>query len=384
MILYDSRDVVVALPMPLLLVVEDVGWWQGEDGSGRNQPYRNGFCRRHCLADYHALVSLSGMLSMRIVIAMVLGEWDRSNLLREVVGATWMGTAWDNRANQGPWLDEAADYLLGHQRQLEIAVHGLCHEFWQDGRMQRSEFHDDGGRMRPREIVASHLEAFGAILRANGFMDFPRLFVPPALRHSFGNGEDSIQALLKGFGIDYVTTRFARARQYTPPVHEMLTWESGVAILERGVSPVSWRDMATTPGELPATPVVALHWGNLLHADPQRNGEIVDRWAEKILNATTGIERIAAADAADCWRQTAALYLADIRSDAASIFINLRQLPPLPSLRGPFSLKVLGAHPQRWRYYGAEAIVGSMDRNRISIVTLHPLPGALDIRIDTI
>ncbi len=384
MILYDSQNVIVALPMPLLLVVEDVGWWQGEDGSDRNQPYRNGFCRRHCLADYQALVGLSERLSMRIVIAMVLGEWDRSNLLRDVAGSTWMGHAWDNRSNQGPWLDEAADYLLGHQRQLELAVHGLCHEFWQDGKMRRSEFHDDDGRMRPREIVVSHLEAYGAILRENGFMDFPRLFVPPALRHSFGNGKESIQELLKGFGIDYVTTRFAKALQYRPPIHEMITWESGVAILERGISPVGWHDVAAIPGELPATPIVALHWGNLLHADPQRNGEVVDRWVEKIRNATAGIERILAADVADCWRQAAILYLADIHSDNKTISINLRHLPPLPFLHGPFSLKIRGTDPQRCRYHGATATVGSMDRNRISTVTLHPLPDTLEIRIDII
>lgn len=74
--------------MPIFLVVEDVGWWQGEDGSAHNEPYRNGFTRRHCLQDYRLFVRLARRLKMRIAIGMVLGEWDRHNLLKDVVGAT--------------------------------------------------------------------------------------------------------------------------------------------------------------------------------------------------------------------------------------------------------------------------------------------------------
>ncbi|MBE0582155.1 MAG: hypothetical protein IH612_00175, partial [Desulfofustis sp.] len=84
MIIYHGPEGSISLPLPLFLVVEDVGWWQGEDGSARGEPFRNRFPRRHCLADYQALVGLSKRLGMRIAIAMVLGEWDTTNLLSEV------------------------------------------------------------------------------------------------------------------------------------------------------------------------------------------------------------------------------------------------------------------------------------------------------------
>ena len=132
------NDLIVSLPMPIFMVVEDVGWWQGGDGSANNEPFRNGFSRRHCLEDYRALARLAKRLKMRIAIGMVLGEWDRHNLLRNVVGATWMGSSWDNRSNCGPWLNEAAQFLRDNKDWLEIACHGLCHEFWRDGRMERS------------------------------------------------------------------------------------------------------------------------------------------------------------------------------------------------------------------------------------------------------
>jgi hypothetical protein len=118
-------DTVFSLPMPIFVVIADVGWWQGVDGSSWNEPFRNRFSRRHCLADYRALSRLAKRLSMRIALGMVMGEWDRTNFLRDVVGATWMGTSWNNTSNKGPWLDETAHYLRDRSSCLELALHGI-------------------------------------------------------------------------------------------------------------------------------------------------------------------------------------------------------------------------------------------------------------------
>ena len=375
MIIYQTENCIVSLPLPLFLVVEDVGWWQGEDGSARQEPFRNRFPRRHCLADYLALVRLAERLRMRIAIGMVIGEWDRNNLLKDITGATWQGREWDNRRNQGPWLDETSQFLRDNEGYLELAVHGLCHEFWQDGTMQRSEFHDDQGRMRAEENVVGHLRAYGEILRQHGFPHFPRLFVPPALHHSFGDGEAGMQAILRDFGIDYVTTRFDKARQHAPPVHEKITWECGVVLLERGLSPVGWSETAATPAPLPVSPIVALHWGNLLHEDPERSAEVIDRWAERILAEAVGLDRILAADAADCWRQAAVFHLADVRQDHRAVYIDLCALPLLPSLIGPFTLKIRQKQPGEWRISEARIVTCHTDRDGVSTVGLIPYPG---------
>src|SRR5512146_1127289 len=126
------HNLTVSVPMPIFVIVEDVGWWQGRDGSAENEPFRNGFSRRHCLDDYRALAHLAQRLKMKIALGMVLGEWDRANILRGVAGATWMGDGWDNRLNCGSWLDEAAEFLRDQRDWLEIACHGLCHEFWRN------------------------------------------------------------------------------------------------------------------------------------------------------------------------------------------------------------------------------------------------------------
>lgn len=374
-------DVTFSLPMPVFLVIEDVGWWQGEDGSAWQQPFRNRFSRRHCLADYEALAALARRLNMRIALGMVMGEWDRSNFLKDVPGATWMGHAWDNRLNQGPWLSETGEYLREQAHCLELAMHGVCHEFWRNGQMQRSEFHDDCGTMRPAQLVCRHLEAYARLLEENGFTEFPRLFIPPALNHSFGNNQDSIQCLLRTFGIEYVTTRFSRAKQLAPPLHEMLTRECGVILLERGVSPVSWHGAAAKPEWNFSGPILPLHWGNLLHPEPQCNMEVVDAWADMLLAGAVGLEYTLAQDVAACWSQAAAHYLARLQVRHGGLVLDIKALTELFDEPRPVLVKIQDTHKRVWRADNATMVGLQVEPNGIVAVELLPAKGVSLIRV---
>ncbi len=368
-------NLVVSLPMPIFIVVEDVGWWRGEDGSSANQPYRNGFTRRHCLGDYQALVRLARRLKMRIAIGMVLGEWDRRNLLANVVGATWMGPSWDNRINQGPWLDEAGQFLRENEAWLEIACHGLCHEFWREGRMERSEFHDPKGQMRSPDIIRSHLDAFATLLEDNSLPDFPRIFLPPALLHSFGNGEASIQAILSDYGVRHVVTRFSRARRYAAPLHEQITWECGVGLLERGLAPVPWHEPAASPIWDFGNPILPLHWSNLLHPDPTESFMVVDGWAEMLEQRVHSMAWVLAPDFTSCWNQAAAFHLAKMTAEKGKITLDLRLLGEVPRFDGTILLKIRCPANRSWRCQGGQTLSIRTDSPGIQIVVLHCLPG---------
>ncbi len=366
------KNVEVFLPLPIFPIIEDVGWWRGEDGSAFQQPYRNAFPRRHCLADYQALVRLASRLGVRIGLGMVLCEWDRNNSLKDIPGATWMGRHWNNHINQGPWLDETADYLLHNQDSLELGLHALCHEFWNEGKMERSEFHDRHGFMRSSQVIKSHLNAFGSILEHNGFSEFPRLFFPPALNHSFGNGQESIQALLCNYGIRYVITRFSRARRFAPAHHEKITWECGVGLLERGLSPVPWNMSACPPSWDFSGPILPLHWGNLLHPNPEQNTDIIDGWAEMLLAGTAGPEFILAENYDICWRQAAISYFGRLSLDAGAIVVDLRALPKdMPNSNGSFFVKIQGCQTTPLRFQGVHIVA---DRFAGDIRTLQLLP----------
>lgn len=367
-------EATVSLPMPLYLLIEDVGWWRGGDGSAYQEPYRNRFSRDHCLADYEALTALARRLSMRIGLGMVLGEWDRNDCLQDVPGATWMGKDWTNSRNRGPWLDEVAGYLNDNREYLEITLHGLCHEFWEDGVMQRSEFHDAVGLMRPAHIIRGHLDAFAAILAQNGVDTFPRLFVPPALYHSFGNGRQSFQAILGEYGIRYVITRFARARQYSSPLHDRITWEEGVLLLERGMSPVSWEVPAAVPPLHVSGPVIALHWANLLHPDSARNIDVITVWADAIAAAADNLGTVLARDVADCFQQAAAYYLADMSVGHGCVKIDLQRLPSLVSLTGPIRIKVQDNRKRRWICRGGRILRCLVDAGGAQTLEVLPDP----------
>ena len=376
------KNIDVFLPMPVFPVIEDVGWWQGENGAAIQQPYRNAFPRRHCLADYQALVRLADRLGVRIGLGMVLCEWDRNNSLGRIKGATWMGKDWNNQINQGPWLDEAAEYLRQQRGSLELGLHALCHEFWHEGKMERSEFHDQHGNMRSRQVIESHLDAFGIILKQNGFSEFPRLFLPPALNHSFGNDQESIQALLHSYGIRHVITRFSRARRFAQPFHEKITWECGVGLLERGLSPLPWNVPATAPAWDFSGPILPLHWGNLLHPDPERNNDIIDGWAEMLLAGTAGPERTLAENYESCWRQAAIFYFGKLTPDGESIVVDLQALPKdMPSSRGSFCIKVRDCHRTLIRCQGARIVSDRFDNSAIHTLQLLPEKGRKMIRL---
>jgi hypothetical protein len=206
--------------------------------------------------------------------------------------------------------------------------------------MERSEFHDGGGAMRPQKIIRSHLEAFAELLAQNNLPAFPRIFCPPALHHSYGNGKHSIQAILAEFGIRYVVTCFSRAHMFSPPRHEKITWECGVGLLERGLSPVPWHEAAARPVWDFGNPILPLHWGNLLHPDPDKNYEVVDAWAEMLMNEADSIEYILAEDIVSCWSQAAAFYLTELSANEEKVIINLGALSLVPEFTGTIILKV--------------------------------------------
>jgi len=114
-----NKDITLKIPMPLIVSIEDVGWWSGKDGSAFNQPYRTGMQRNHVSEDYTALAALGRGLDMRILAGFVLCEWDKANLLRQVPSTTWMGEQWTvpetnrEQKEKAAWIIGLLAFILG-------------------------------------------------------------------------------------------------------------------------------------------------------------------------------------------------------------------------------------------------------------------------------
>ena len=279
----SDKGVSVVIPMPIQVVIDDVGWWSGEDGSERQEPYRTGISRNHVPGDYQAIVELGKALGIRPQAAIVLGEWDKQNILRKVPHSTWMGKKWDNSKWVGPWLEEAADIINNNKDNFEITMHGLGHEWWTDGKFTRAEWAANNGVMRPKEDIERHIDAFAEIMKQNSLGELPKSFVPTAFRHGFGvtpGNEVSIAELLAKRGFTYTNTPFEIMLNKENVKHGVFGVDSGIMTVDRGNDLLSWNVIGGRPEGVIVGSTCGMHWPNLLHEDPERNSEIVERWVK--------------------------------------------------------------------------------------------------------
>lgn len=343
------RDgVAVAIPMPLQVVIDDVGWWSGEDGSERQEPYRTGIDRRHVPADYRAIVELGRALGIRPQAATVLCEWDTENLLRTLPESTWMGAEWDNSRWVGPWLEEAADIIRQNQARYELTIHGLGHEYWTNGRFTRAEWADQGGRMRPPERVEAHLDAFEAILDQHRLGGLPRSFVPTAFRHGFGRTEGravSMAEILARRGVTYINTPFGSMANADAVQHGVFGLDAGVMTVDRGDDLQDWDVIGQVPSGALAGPTCGLHWPNLLHPDPERNPEIVAAWVALLAPYDDRADTMLASDSVSFQGQLAHHVCTRATLSGDSIDLDFRETDTLPTPLGrrELTLKVRSA-----------------------------------------
>lgn len=280
---YKDNNFEVFIPMPVQVVIDDVGWWSGEDGSKMNQPFRTGINRIHVPADYQAIVDLGKGLGIRPQAAFILCEWDKQNILRKLPSSTWMGSNWDNSKWVGPWMEEAADIIRSNQRFIELTLHGIGHEFWEGDHFTRAEWHDYNGNMRPKEEIEKHLDYFELLMKQHNLGPFPKSFVPTAFLHSFGpssRNNVSLASILKRRGIDYINTPFGSIFNKERIKYDFWGIDDDVITVDRGRDEFSWKTYPVEPTLELKGPTCGMHWPNLLHPDPFRNSEIVKKWID--------------------------------------------------------------------------------------------------------
>jgi hypothetical protein len=346
----------ITIPMPLLVSIDDVGWWKGTDGSGVNQPFRTGMPRDHVPEDYLALADLGRCLDMRLLAGFVLCEWDRGHILQNLPSSTWMGKNWTTPGVDVEQKIKAAEIIQNSEKYIEFGLHGLGHEFWDQGVMQRSEFHDAGCRMRDPDEIRKHLSFFCKIMDQYGFDPRPKTFIPPALKHSFGDPDQGIQKILAEFGIESVTLMFSKARLFSSPQAGKMAWENDVLLVDRGESEIPWNRVAAGPEFKFDRPVMALHWANLLHPDPEQNLSVIQKWADYIKTGSAKRGMLLVQDSGSCFTQYAHYLMSEIKQTDGGFSIDLGwmdQVPPRLS-KNPVYLKVDMPPGTDLDIYGAE------------------------------
>ncbi|MDW7658844.1 MAG: hypothetical protein SCM11_16880 [Bacillota bacterium] len=273
----------ITIPAALQIVIDDVGWMIGNDMRWEDEPSRTGIPRRHVLADYQMLEELGKSLDMKLLCPFVIGEWDRNNILRRLPDASKFGRDWDSALYLRS--DEAATFrdFLNQVEHIEIALHGLLHDRWHDGKLVGPrEFYVPEGNIKnapetlaPENVIKAHLDAFFEIYDTWGFNQTIRSFASPSGSYGDSWKTDNLARILSEYGIKYwCNTGF----------DECLV-RNGIIINKKDITLAPWEayDLDPTamsdfdPGQ---AGIVGGHWPNFLKFNPAKNLDNLPSWTE--------------------------------------------------------------------------------------------------------
>jgi len=381
----------VFIPMPLQVVIDDVGWWSGEDGSKRQEPYRTGINRNHVPADYQAIADLGRALGIRPQAAFILCEWDKENILRQLPTGTWMGDKWDNSKWIGPWYEEAAEIIRNNRKYLELTIHGVGHEYWEKGAFTRAEWTDSDGQMRPQDQVELHLDFFEKLLNQHNLGPLPKSFVPAAFRHSFGPSEGrdvSLAEILIKHGVNYINTPFSSMYNKERAQYGLFGFDADVMTVDRGDDEFPWTAFPGDPVKVLSGSTCGLHWPNMLHPDPERNPEIVRRWVDFLKPCDEKPDMMLAPDSDTFQHQLAhnkATQATLIRNNIILDFTETDKFPGQTG-KGDLILKIITDKPHQFRSDDIDILSESLQKgNELQyklVLRRKPEMGKVRIRID--
>jgi len=346
-------DVKVYIPMPIQVVIDDVGWWSGEDGSKKQEPFRTGINRKHVPADYQAIANLGRALGIRPQAAFILCEWDKENILRNLPTSTWMGEKWDNSKWVGPWMEEAAEIIRNNKNYFELTIHGIGHEYWEGGTFTRAEWTDSKGQMRPQKQVELHIEYFEKLMMQHNLGPLPESFVPCAFRHSFGPSdgrETSLAEILAKRGIRYINTPFGIMYNKERVQYGLFGFDNDIMTIDRGSDEFQWLVFPANPSAILSGPTCGLHWPNMLHPDPDRNQETVEKWVNYLKPYNEKKDMMLAPDSVAFQNQLAHHQLTKMQLTGNSMSLDFSETDKLPYKTGnsELILKILTDKPHQF------------------------------------
>ena len=314
---------------PIQIVIDDVGWRNGFDGSAQGQPFRSGAERLHDERDYEAIAMLGQALGVRPQAAMILSEWDCKNELAQIPSASWLGAKWDNSHNLGPWMKACAQVLRDQSEFIEVTMHGLGHEYWNGAHFSRAEWANEDGEMRASDEVEKRIKLFHALMDYHDLGPKPESFVPCAFCHGFGKGSDGIQGFLSAAGIKYVSTPFNMMKKYQEPQAAQIGIDQGVTVLDRGHYQVPWNAFDALDEQLSIPgPILGIHWTNLLHEDPGKNDQVIDKWVAHLKRLGTSHDVSLARNTQEAWTQFYYHSFYDVFEEESGLVLRAKSCAP--------------------------------------------------------
>ncbi|MBR5314793.1 MAG: hypothetical protein IKU45_05230 [Clostridia bacterium] len=272
------KDIVI--PQPLQIVVDDTGWFCGDDDRKSGGASRTGMGRRHGYRDYVALHELGKGIGQSIVCGFCLSEWDPDNRLRKFPQISKYGENWDNASYID--MDEAKKCaeFINESPFIDVALHGMGHGYYSEENTytDASDFYivRQGGKveMTDENYIKGIVDNFLGILKYYGINKEVTTMIPPAGVYRF----NELSRVLAGCGIKYVSAGFWEVICDNGEVLEDVAVENGILTMNRYrpeannwlVRNINYDNVAERVFSFGS------HWPNWLHDDPERNMEVVE------------------------------------------------------------------------------------------------------------
>ena len=347
----------IIVPVAQAIIVDDVGWFNGDDERMSNGSARSGIPRFHTPSDIKALNAIGEGLGTKIGCSLVLGEWDKNNRLRGVPHVTAEVNTWDARGKMDMQYTEAYFEALESSASLEYYVHGLMHAYYIDGKLHTARQYyptifdengkDVGFNWLPKDEFRRMIELFYEIYGDWGFKKSLKTFVSPCGCRGAVDAEGNLEyaAVLREFGIDYWANGWVD--------HPMHVDTIGTLITSKGRCIAPWNAYGINPRYL--CPLdnkridthLGAHLANFIRIDPEDNFEYVDGWIDYFRRVTGVFGRMLAADNAESSSQT--LYsrfgVVEKSSDGYTIDLSLVDSVAAEGKRNEFYISVKGGCP---------------------------------------
>ena len=201
------------IPISFVFELDDLGWDDGHDLRLYGKASRSGFPRRHCYEDYEVLTRIAEKTGKSLSAAIVVGDWDKDNLMRGKVGFTHQPYDWD-RASEINLVQTRRMIDLIESSPIDYMVHGMLHGRYDENGKQVNEHEyilfeqDPGGNsfgvLPSEEDMRERLDMFFAITKSWGMKKPFRGFVNPGgLMYSDDALVERMSKVLYDYGIRY-------------------------------------------------------------------------------------------------------------------------------------------------------------------------------------
>jgi hypothetical protein len=284
----------IKIPVAIQLRVDDVGWHNGRDERYKNRSSRSGLPRNHHPDDYLVLNEIGKALNMKICCALVLGEWDKDNILRGEPHVTYDVDGWDMASKIDMDYAQRCFENLEGSEYLDYTVHGLLHGNYDNGilinEMQYYPYEYDKGKntyIQGRYCLLSNdefdrqLELFCKIYNSWEFRKKLKSFAAPGGTHGTPEENAGYAQVLKKYGLYYWQNGWR-------------SFEGNVAVTNgvicmKALKFVPWDAYDVDPEYLKLTvkeneeyPMAdfGTHWTNFLRWNPENDFKYVPAWIE--------------------------------------------------------------------------------------------------------